>query len=102
MLRFSSQSCAAAGALAVILAAACEQKTEPAPTPTTTVPGTTGPAVTEPSRPSAATPRMGIGGASASAAEREETMPVSGTDTEMPMGGGGHAGHGGHGGKAGH
>jgi len=105
MFRHSLRSCATVGSLCLLVAVACEQKSEstppgsttspsPAATPSTTpTPGTTGPAATQ-MRPST----TGAGGAAA--AVREETLPVSGTDTE-PMGGGGHAGAGGHGGHAG-
>jgi hypothetical protein len=92
------------GTLALVLATACEERTETAPSPEqlntpgeVTAPGTTGQNTNalQPARSGS----PGMGGASSLSAD--ETQPVSGKDMQ-PLGGGGHAGHAGHGGHDGH
>jgi len=98
MLRLSFTSCAVVGSLALLLAAACEQKSETTPSRSTSVPNT--PAVDEPSAGTPVPASSAAGGAASMAAEPGDRLPVSGIDTEMPMGD--HGGHGGQGGHSGH
>jgi hypothetical protein len=109
------------GSLALLLGAACEQRTEttpePAPgttgaaqdpnsmrpTPSTATPGNTASPSGTAAPSSTSTPSSSTSKPSASAgAEDTDTVPVRGTDPEMQGGGAGGAGHGGQGGKAGH
>jgi hypothetical protein len=100
------------GSLALLLAAACDRRTENTSQP---APGTTGTAPQEPNSMQT-TPGTAGGAATpgntttpnnrpsaAAPAENPDTVPVRGTEPEMQGAGGASAsGHGGHGGQAGH
>ena len=125
MPRFSMKLTASAiGSLALVLAAACEQRSENVPpeqvnspgmtsTPgTTTTPGSTSkanPSSQDPNGMNPSSPSTAPGASSGSSIPEKETQPVKGSDME-PMGGGGagsggaggHGGHGGHAGKSSH
>ena len=104
MFRYSMKLTASViGSLALVFAAACEERTTTAPdqvnAPSATAPGT--PTHVDALNPPGSVP-------AASEVSPDEAQPVSGTDEE-PMGGGGHAGSGGagghghgHGGKTSH
>ena len=93
MFRHSLMSSATVGSLCLLLAAACEQKTESTPPATTTTPSpTAAPGTTTAPGTGTAT---GTGGGAAMGAERDDTVPVSGTDEPMGAGKGGTGGHGG-------
>ncbi len=91
------------GSLALVLTAACEQRSETMPADQVNAPGATstpGATVQDTNalraEPGVATPATPSGSSIAG----EETQPVSGSDMQ-PMGGGGAAGHGGAGGHGG-
>lgn len=92
------------GSLALVSAAACEQRTEPQPDPATTTPAQEPNALRPtPSTSTPGTPGTAAPGTMTPSIDNSDTLPVRGTDPDMQAGGaGGAGGHAGHGGSAGH
>lgn len=109
---FMKLTASAIGTLALISVAACEQRSETTPANTTSPaqepnalrPAPTTPSMGNPSLPTTQERTSAQGATSRKIpGEDPDTMPVSGTDSELlGAGGSGHGGHGGQGGHAGH